>query len=211
MFKKIGVGFVANHSTFYYTDFFAPDWDICHIETQILFHMKIEGESTFTTSSLPMFSFGTSTWRQFKIGKVTFRDPWRRVLTAYEINQMIYPIPSWLYCQLVETGLGDIKGNEGVYGLQRAFKIAGVKYIIAWVYGRSPIIRLHCWWLLFTKVAAGSSEYSWGISWSTTKCCAIKSWIPFYWAGFVLVRWTNSKIIKWTMIDEHKMINQKLL
>jgi len=29
-----------------------------------------------------------------------------------------------------QTGQGDVKGNEGVEGLQRGFKMAGVKYLI---------------------------------------------------------------------------------
>ncbi len=29
-----------------------------------------------------------------------------------------------------QTGLGDIMGSEGVEGLQRAFKMAGVRYLI---------------------------------------------------------------------------------
>ena len=34
-----------------------------------------------------------------------------------------------------ETALGDIKGSEGVFGLQRAFKMAGVnKLIVSLIY-----------------------------------------------------------------------------
>jgi CHAT domain-containing protein len=29
-----------------------------------------------------------------------------------------------------KTGLGDIKGSEGVYGMQRALKMAGVEYLL---------------------------------------------------------------------------------
>jgi len=29
-----------------------------------------------------------------------------------------------------QTGLGDVKGSEGVYGLQRSFKMAGVDYLL---------------------------------------------------------------------------------
>lgn len=52
------------------------------------------------------------------------------VLTAQEVAYIDMRKTKLVVMSACETGLGDIKGSEGVYGLQRAFKIAGVDYMI---------------------------------------------------------------------------------
>lgn len=52
------------------------------------------------------------------------------ILTAYEVSHVPLPNTKLVVLSACETGLGEIKGSEGVFGLQRAFKSAGVEYLL---------------------------------------------------------------------------------
>ena len=92
---------------------------------------RILGSDVFKQSDNPLIRSGlalagaNNTWKGKPITGVE-----DGILTAYEVSNMYLPNTKLAVLSACETGLGDIQGSEGVYGLQRAFKMAGVQNLV---------------------------------------------------------------------------------
>ena len=106
------------------------------------------------------------------------------ILTSYEISNL-----DLSNCQLVvlsacETGLGDIKGSEGVFGLQRAFKMAGVKNIIMSLWKVPDKETQELMTLFYNHCFSGKSVHD---ALQAAQSDMKKKYPPYYWAGFKLL------------------------
>jgi len=83
-----------------------------------------------------------------------------------------------------ETGLGDIKGIEGVYGLQRAFKMAGVDYLIMSLW-QVPDKETEEFMTTFYKKLIKQKDIK--KAFAETQKEMREKYDPYFWAAFVLI------------------------
>ena len=127
---------------------------------------------------------GNHSW---KTGKPLRPDLEDGVLTAYEISQMNLSNTELVVLSACETGLGDLVGNEGVYGLQRAFKIAGAKYLIMSLW-QVPDFQTQVFMTTFYKHwLEGKMDIPEAFRTTQSELQAQYPGEAFKWAGFVLV------------------------
>ena len=148
--------------------------------------INTDGANSFQLSANPLLRCGLVMAGGNKGWKGTAApDEDDGILTGLEISSVPLPNTELVVLSACETGLGQLVGSEGVFGLQRAFKLAGANYVMASL------------WQVPDKETAEFMEhfYKEWLSGKTirqaflnTQHALRKKYAPYYWAGFTLVQ-----------------------
>jgi CHAT domain-containing protein len=112
------------------------------------------------------------------------------ILTAEEVAAMDLTGVEWAVLSACESGVGELKAGEGVFGLRRAFQLAGARSVIMSLWpvedGSSRRWMLALYRERFLK-GRGTAESVRAASLRLLAQCRARhhSTHPFYWAGFV--------------------------
>lgn len=106
------------------------------------------------------------------------------ILTAYEVSNLDLSGAKLVVMSACETGLGEIKGSEGVFGLQRSFKLAGAENIIMSLW-KVPDVQTKELMKLFYENCFKGMTISDALK--DAQFAMSKKYPPYYWAAFKLL------------------------
>ncbi|HEY2860276.1 MAG TPA: CHAT domain-containing protein [Terracidiphilus sp.] len=125
------------------------------------------------------------------------RDRSASILTAQQIASLDLSGVEWAVLSACDTGGGELNDGEGVLGLERAFRIAGVRTVVMTLWPVDDAITAHFMHLLYTQRLVHHSTVATAVWQSSRKLleqrrAAGESTHPWYWAGFVGSGWEPS-------------------
>jgi CHAT domain-containing protein len=133
-----------------------------------------------------MFAGAKKSWtgKQKEMIEQTGQDG---ILTAAEVANMDLSNTKLVVLSACETGLGKVEGSEGVFGLQRGFKLAGVEQLIVSLWKVPDHETMELMNLFYTDLTITKDPV---ISFAKAQKQMRNNYPdnPEKWAGFVLVR-----------------------
>jgi CHAT domain-containing protein len=114
------------------------------------------------------------------------------ILTAYEAAALDLWGTKLVTLSACETGIGEIKNGEGVFGLRRALVLAGAETQLTSLWKVNDLVTSKLMKRYYAKLAAGAgrAEALRHVQLEMLKSKANQS--PYYWAGFITIgEWAN--------------------
>jgi CHAT domain-containing protein len=167
--------------------------EVLHIATHGFFFSEpteeygTSGKNPFKSSINPLFRSGLifSGANHVWTGGEEIEGLENGILTAYEVSNLDLQNTELVVLSACETGLGDIKGGEGVFGLQRAFKVAGAKTIIMSLWKVPDKETVELMELFYSNwLEKKMSKYE---AFTQAQREMRKKYPPYFWAAFVMV------------------------